>query len=139
MSASCQALPVIIVADWSILMISRIRTIALICGLSVAATGLPAYRAAADPPGGHHGERYGRDDRHDHDAVRDAVERGEIKPLAQLLDLVKGKLPGEITGVDIERHRGLWLYEFRVIDKEGRLFDVYVDAQNGEIKRTKEK
>ncbi|PYE99088.1 peptidase YpeB-like protein [Rhodopseudomonas faecalis] len=93
----------------------------------------------ADPEGarrhwhGHHHDRY------DHDAVRDAVERGEIKPLAQLLELVKGRLPGEITGVEIERKQGVWLYEFRVIDKSGRLFDVYVDAQNGEIRRTKEK
>ena len=121
-------------------MISRFRTLALVCGLSVVAAGLPAYHAAADP-GEHHGDRRGHGDRHDddHDAVRAAVERGEIKPLAQLLDQVKDKLPGDITGVEIERKHGLWLYEFRVIDKQGRLFDVYVDAQSGEIKRTKEK
>jgi uncharacterized membrane protein YkoI len=138
MSASCQALPSILAADWSKLMNSRFRTLALICGLSVVAAGLPAYHAAADPDE-HHGDRRGHGERYDHDAVRAAVEGGEIKPLAQLLDQVKGKLPGEITGVEVERKHGLWVYEFRVIDKEGRLFDVYVDAQSGEIKSTKEK
>jgi uncharacterized membrane protein YkoI len=111
---------------------SHFRIVALVCGLSVAAAGWTMSRAAADP-GGHY------DDRHDHDAVRAAVERREIKPLAELLDQVKGKLPGDITGVEIERKHGVWVYEFRIIDKQGRLFDVYVDAQSGEIKRTKEK
>jgi hypothetical protein len=138
MSASCQGLPAIVAADWSKLMISRFRTLALVCALSVVAAGWPAFHAAADPDE-RHGDWRSHGDRHDHDMVRAAVERGEIKPLAQLLDQVKGKLPGDITGVEIERKHGLWLYEFRVIDKEGRLFDVYVDAQNGEIKRTKEK
>lgn len=122
-------------------MVLRFHAIALACGLSLVAAGLPASPAAADSPDGHHGDGRGHHDhdRHDHDAVRAAVERGEIKPLAQLLDQIKSKLPGEITSVDVERKEGAWLYEFRVIDKQGRLFDVYVDAQNGDIKRTKEK
>jgi len=77
--------------------------------------------------------------RHDHDEARLAVQRGEIRPLAELLTLVRGKLPGEITGVEIERHHGQWLYEFIVVDKNGRLFEVYVDPQSGEIRKTKEK
>jgi len=120
-------------------MISRFWIVALVCALGVVAAGLPASRAAADSSDEHHADWRDHHDRHDHDAVRAAVEHGEIKPLAQLLDQVKGKLPGDITGVEIERRHGLWLYEFRVIDKEGRLFDVYVDAKSGEIKRTKEK
>lgn len=77
--------------------------------------------------------------RHDHDEARLAVQRGEIRPLAELLTIVRGKLPGEITGVEIERHHGQWLYEFIVVDKAGRLFEVYVDPQSGEIRKTKEK
>jgi hypothetical protein len=138
MSASCQGLPVIIAADWSILMNSRFCIIALVGALSAIAVSLPVSRAAADPVE-ENGDWRDHHNRHDHDAVRAAVEGGEIKPLAQLLDQIKGKLPGEITGVEVERKHGAWLYEFRIIDKQGRLFDVYVDAQSGEIKRTKEK
>lgn len=74
-----------------------------------------------------------------HDAVRHAVERGEIRALADILAIVRGKLPGEVTGVEIERKNGRWLYEFRVVDGKGRLFEVYVDAKSGEIERIKEK
>ncbi|MGE3720197.1 MAG: PepSY domain-containing protein [Bauldia sp.] len=75
----------------------------------------------------------------DHDEARRAVEAGEIRPLAEILNLVRGKLPGEIVRVKIERENGLWVYEFRVVDSKGRLFEVYVDGRTGEIKRIKEK
>jgi uncharacterized membrane protein YkoI len=112
-------------------MILRFRAAAF--GLGAAMALLQAGPVLADPhiPGDQHD--------HDHDAARRAVQRGEIRPLAELLTIVRDKLPGEITGVELERDRGRWLYEFRVIDKAGRLFEVYVDAENGDIKKTKEK
>lgn len=75
----------------------------------------------------------------DHDEARRAVEAGEIRPLAQILDLVRGKLPGEIVEVEIERENGLWVYEFKVVNGKGRLSEVEVDGHTGEIKRIKEK
>jgi uncharacterized membrane protein YkoI len=75
----------------------------------------------------------------DHDDVRRAVQSGEIRPLAEILDAVQGRLPGEVAGVEIEQKSGRWVYEFRVVDGEGRLFEVYVDARSGEIERVKEK
>jgi uncharacterized membrane protein YkoI len=106
---------------------------AVLLGLVAAAVILQAGPVVADPHtlGDHHDQ--------DHDAARRAVQRGEIRPLADLLAIVRDKLPGEITGVELERDHGRWLYEFRVIDKVGRLFEVYVDAQSGDIKQTKEK
>lgn len=73
------------------------------------------------------------------DEVRHAVETGEIRSLTDILKAVRDKLPGEIAGVEIEHESGRWRYEFRVIDGQGRLFEVYVDARNGEIERIKEK
>lgn len=73
------------------------------------------------------------------DDVRRAVENGEIKSLAEILEAVSGKLPGEIAGVEIEHEDGRWRYEFRVVDGKGRLFEVYIDASNGAIERIKEK
>jgi uncharacterized membrane protein YkoI len=75
----------------------------------------------------------------DHDEARGAVEAGEAHPLNEILDIVRGKLPGEIIRVKFERENGLWVYEFRVVNGEGRLFEIYVDAHTGEIKRIKEK
>ena len=73
------------------------------------------------------------------DEILRAVETGEIRALADILKAVRGKLPGEVAGVEVERKDGRWLYEFRVVDGQGRLFDVYVDARSGEIQRIKEK
>lgn len=92
-----------------------------------------ALTIALAPPGA------GRADPRDHDAVRLAVARGEIRPLADILAAVREKLPGNIAGVEIERKAGRWLYEFRVVDASGRLFEVYVDAQSAQIDRIKEK
>ncbi|HEY5167506.1 MAG TPA: PepSY domain-containing protein [Pseudolabrys sp.] len=73
------------------------------------------------------------------DEVRRAVEAGEIRSLADILDALRGKLPGEVAGVEIEHKDGRWRYEFRVVDSQGRLFEVYVDARSAEIERIKEK
>ena len=78
-------------------------------------------------------------DEHRRDEVRRAVEAGEIKSLADILAAVRGKLPGEVAGVEIEREHGRWRYEFRVVDSKGRLYEVYVDARSGKIEKIKEK
>lgn len=75
----------------------------------------------------------------DHDEARAAVEAGEIRPLAEILAIVRDKLPGEVARVKLERKDGRWLYEFRVVGSKGRLFEVYVDARSGDIERIKEK
>ena len=78
-------------------------------------------------------------DSRDHDLVRRAVERGEIRPLAEILKSIRDKLPGEITRTEVEQKHGRWVYEFRVVDRQGRLFEVHVDAHTGEIGSVKEK
>ena len=75
----------------------------------------------------------------DHDDARRAVEAGEIRPLADILGMVKGKLPGDVVGVKLEREAGLWMYELRVIDDKGRLLEIHVDAASGKVERTREK
>ena len=73
------------------------------------------------------------------DEARRAVESGEIHSLANILNTLRGKLPGEVAGVEIEHKGDRWHYEFRVVDSQGRLFEVHVDARSGEIERIKEK
>ena len=78
-------------------------------------------------------------DRSEREAVRAAVERGELKPLSVVLQAVLPKLPGEVVGIEIEREDGVWIYELRIAGKKGRLFEVYVDAATAQILKTKEK
>jgi uncharacterized membrane protein YkoI len=98
---------------------------------------LPLTIAAA--AAGFAGGAQADDRKPDQDTVRQAVERGEIKALADILRGIRGKLPGEVVGVEIEQKKSRWFYEFRVADSKGRLFEVYVDARSGEIDRIKEK
>jgi uncharacterized membrane protein YkoI len=78
-------------------------------------------------------------DEGEQDEVRHSVERGEIRPLTEILAAIHDKLPGEVAGVEVEHRDGRWVYEFRVVDSKGRLFEVYVDARSAAIERIKEK
>ncbi|MCP9628188.1 PepSY domain-containing protein [Rhodopseudomonas palustris] len=111
---------------------SNLRKRPLTAGLILALLAAPV---SVSPVSAHDHDH----ERHDHDEARLAVQRGEIRPLAELLSMVRDKLPGEITGVEIERHHGQWLYEFIVVDKAGRMYEVHVDPQSGEIRKTREK
>lgn len=82
--------------------------------------------------------RGGRDREHRED-VRGAVERGDIRSLEQVLDLVRPQIDGEIVGVELEQEDGLWVYELRVADRRGRLLEVYVDAATARIVKTEVK
>ncbi len=76
---------------------------------------------------------------HEQDELHEAVEHGEIRSLADILAAIRDKLPGEVAGVEVERKNGRWIYEFRVVDRNGRLFEVNVDARSATIDRIKEK
>jgi uncharacterized membrane protein YkoI len=67
----------------------------------------------------------------DQDAARAAVESGAILPLETILARLKGRLPGEIVKVKLEREHGGWVYEFRMIDPQGRWREIAVDAATG--------
>ena len=79
------------------------------------------------------------DDPERRDEVRRAVEAGEVLPLAKILERVRGKVPGDIAGIEINREDGRWQYEFRVIERSGRVLEVHVDARTGDIEQIEEK
>ncbi len=73
--------------------------------------------------------------RHDDDYsyARGAVERGEAAPLADILQAVAKRYPGEVVEIEFEREGGRWVYEVKLIDTKGRLLELYVDAKTKEI------
>ena len=73
------------------------------------------------------------------DEILAAVRRGEMRPRAQIEEAVRGRLPGEVIKVEIERDEGVWIYEFKTLDGRGRRHDVYVDAKTGVIVEIKRK
>ncbi|WP_445503798.1 PepSY domain-containing protein [Microvirga sp. G4-2] len=69
----------------------------------------------------------------DYDRARRAVEKGEALALTEILTRVHSDLGGEVVGVEFERKRERWVYEFKVIDPAGRLWEVYVDAATAAV------
>jgi uncharacterized membrane protein YkoI len=69
----------------------------------------------------------------DHDAAQRSLEMGEIKPRDQIFATVKSRLPGDIVSVEIEHCGPAWGYGLRVLDREGRIRCVTVDAKSGQI------
>ncbi|MDH3664023.1 MAG: PepSY domain-containing protein [Alphaproteobacteria bacterium] len=100
--------------------------IALFCGMA-------PLGAVADDDDGH--DEYERDYEYedDHRRARQAFERGEIMSLGALLENVDAIIPGEIIDVEFEKEDGIWVYEIYVVDKNGNLLEVFVDASTGSI------
>lgn len=36
--------------------------------------------------------------------------------------------PGEVVGIELERKKGRWIYEIKLIAPGGRFLEIYIDA-----------
>jgi len=70
---------------------------------------------------------------HDHDRARAALERGEVRPVAEILAAVAADVPGDVVEVELERERGRWFYEMKVIAPDGHVLEVLVDAATATV------
>lgn len=73
------------------------------------------------------------DDRHDHDRARAALERGEIRPIGEVLASAATEVPGDVVEVELEREDGRWVYELKVIADDGRRLEVLIDAADARV------
>ena len=94
-----------------------------IAAVITAAALLGAAGALADPP--------------DHDRARAALERGEVRPMTEVLAAVALEVPGDVVEVELEREHGRWVYELKVIATDGRMREVLVDAASATVLRRK--
>lgn len=69
----------------------------------------------------------------DHDRARAAVQAGEVLPLPAVLDRVKRSHPGQVLEVELERDDGLWVYELRLLQPDGQLLKLQLDARTGAV------
>lgn len=74
----------------------------------------------------------------DFELAQDAVERGEILPLARILRLLEAEHPGTVAEVELEYAEGIRVYEVELITRDGRLIEVDMDAATGEILKVEE-
>jgi hypothetical protein len=75
----------------------------------------------------------------DHDRARQAVEAGDILPLRAILERVERDYPGQVMEVELEREKGEWAYEVKLLRKGGALMKLKILARDGAIVGFKEK
>ena len=69
----------------------------------------------------------------DFELARDAVERGEILPLAEVLSRLQESHPGRVIEVELEYSQDILVYEVELVTGDGRLIEVDMNAATGEI------
>jgi hypothetical protein len=77
---------------------------------------------------GEHQDR-GHDER-DHDRARRAVQAGEVLPLQEVLNRLSRRQPGQVLEVELEGDAGRWVYEIKLLQPDGRLLKLKLDARN---------
>lgn len=73
------------------------------------------------------------DDDEDHETARKALEQGEILPLGQVLALIERDFQGDVVEIELERKTGNWIYDIEIIDADGRVREVEIDAKSGDV------
>ena len=69
----------------------------------------------------------------DQDRARDALARGLILPLSEIMNAIKVQAPGRVIEVEFDEDDGQYKYEMEILQPDGRLLELEVDAQSGRI------
>ncbi len=72
-------------------------------------------------------------DKGDHERALQAVQSGQVLPLAKVLALVETAHPGQVLEVELEHEKQQWQYEIKLLQPDGRLMKLQVDARTGEV------
>lgn len=75
------------------------------------------------------------DDDDDHERARLALQRGEIRPLTEIMGRLQAELGGEVIEVEFKNRRRNrnFAYQFKVLTPRGRISEVLVDAATAKI------
>lgn len=71
--------------------------------------------------------------REDHEEAREAVQSGQIRPLRTILESLERSHPGRVLEVELERHREQWMYEVKLLQPDGRVVKLRLDARTGDV------
>ena len=71
----------------------------------------------------------------EHDAIREALQRGEALPLVRILAIAQQAVPGDVIEVELERQgkQDVLVYEITILTASGRVREVKIDARTGAV------
>jgi uncharacterized membrane protein YkoI len=65
--------------------------------------------------------------------ARALTDSGAILPLEQILEKAKQEFPGRVIEIELDRENGVHVYELEIVDPEGRVWELEIDAATGEL------
>ncbi len=111
------------VRAWQRVWLRKAWRLAVCAGLALCAMGLHGVAAASN--------------KGDHERALQAVQSGQVLPLGKVLALVEREHPGQVLEVELESHDRQWQYEIKLLQPDGRLMKLKVDARTGEVLKHK--
>ena len=79
------------------------------------------------------------DDHGSHELARQALEQGRVLPLRAVLDKIERDYQGQALKVEFEQDEGRFLYKIRLLQSDGRMVKLKVDAVDGKVLESKRK
>ena len=77
-------------------------------------------------------------DKLDQERAREAMLKGEIVPLNEALNVVNKEFGGEVVEVELEDERSGFVYEIKVLQPNGKVLEVELDAKSLQILEVEE-
>ena len=79
------------------------------------------------------------DDHGAHELARQALEQGRVLPLRAVLAKIERDYQGQALKVEFEQDDGRFLYKIRLLQNDGRMVKLKVNAVDGKVLETKRK
>jgi len=73
----------------------------------------------------------------DHDRAKALRERGDIRPLDEILEKARKNFGGKMIEVELEEEHGKIIYELEFIRKNGVVLELKYDAKTGKLLKIK--
>lgn len=73
------------------------------------------------------------DDQLDQEAARQALAEGRVRPLEDIIAHVRQTIKGDIIEIEFERDNGRFVYELEILQENGHLLEIVVDARTLDI------
>ena len=93
---------------------SNLITAALLAGLFTTGTALAS-------------------DRIDHNEIYQLRQSGEIMSMEKVLEQANALQPGQLVEAELDRDNGNYVYELKIIDADGKMHELELDARTGEL------
>lgn len=69
----------------------------------------------------------------DHERAKALFESGEILPLEQILKNIRDEYPGRLLEIQLQQKKEAVIYEVELLDNQGRVWELKLDAVTGEL------